>query len=138
MRKRKLVAVLAGLAVVAVAGVVVLWRPPQGDRITFENFARIEEGMSQEEVEAILGPPGDYRTGPVRSDVSPKGVDWGLFNPFLKSRARWNGDTAEITVQFHRRKGAVFACCDGVSRAEQSALDNLLWRAKRQWHRWFP
>ena len=137
MRRRTWLVALAGLAVVVAAGVV-LWRPQQGDRITFENFARIEEGMSQEEVEAIIGPPGDYRTGPARSDVSPKGVDWGLFNPFLKSRAQWNGDTAEITVQFHRRKGAVFACCDGVSRAEQSALDNLLWRAKRQWHRWFP
>jgi hypothetical protein len=23
-------------------------------------------------------------------------------------------------------------------KVEQRPLDNLLWRAKRQWHRWFP
>jgi hypothetical protein len=25
-----------------------------------------------------------------------------------------------------------------LARREQGPLDNLLWRAKRQWHRWFP
>jgi hypothetical protein len=56
MRRRTLLVALAGLAVV-----VVLW-PPE-DRITEANLGRIKEGMTQAEVEAILGPPGDYRTG---------------------------------------------------------------------------
>jgi hypothetical protein len=54
--------VLAGLAVVVAAGAVVLW-PRLPSRITRENFDRLKKGMSRAEVEAILGPPGDCRTG---------------------------------------------------------------------------
>ncbi len=54
---------LAGLVVLAAVGAFVLW--PRADRITRENFDRIREGMGREELEAILGPPGDHRTGPV-------------------------------------------------------------------------
>jgi hypothetical protein len=80
VRRRKLLVALAGLAVVVAAVVVVLW--PRPDRITQENYDRIrvgglwgedwathdnrapvKKGMTRTEVEAILGPPGDYRTG---------------------------------------------------------------------------
>jgi hypothetical protein len=61
MRRRTLLAALAGLAVVVAAGAWLLW--PRQDRITPENLDRIELGMTRAEVEAILGgPPGDYRT----------------------------------------------------------------------------
>jgi hypothetical protein len=50
-----------GLAVVVAVGVVVLW--PRADRITKENLGRIRLGMSAAEVEVVLGPPGDYRSG---------------------------------------------------------------------------
>jgi hypothetical protein len=63
MRRRTLLVALAGLPVVVAAGAVVLW-PRTPSRITLENCNRIREGMSRAEVEAILGPPGDYRTGP--------------------------------------------------------------------------
>ena len=60
MRRRKLLVALA-VGVVVAAAAVVLW--PRPDRITQENCDRIEKGMSQAEVEAILGgPPGDYTT----------------------------------------------------------------------------
>src|SRR5262245_23034627 len=61
MRRQTLLVVLAGLAVVVAAGAVVLW--PRADRITLENYDRIRDGMTRAEVEAILGPPGDQRTG---------------------------------------------------------------------------
>jgi hypothetical protein len=64
MRRRKLLVALVGLAVVVAAGAVVLWpqaAPPS--RVTRENYDCIQEGMTRAEVEAILGPPGDYRTG---------------------------------------------------------------------------
>jgi len=60
MRRRTLLVALAGLAVVVAVGVVVLW--PRADRITEANFERIRVGMSRTDVEAILGPPGDFRT----------------------------------------------------------------------------
>jgi hypothetical protein len=59
MRRRKLLVVLAGLAVVVAAGVAVLW--PRPARVTPENYLRIEAGMTLAEVAAILGaPPGDF------------------------------------------------------------------------------
>jgi SmpA/OmlA family protein len=149
MRKWKLLAVLAVLAV----GAFVLW--PRPNPITQENCDRIREGMSRAEVVAILGPPGDYRTGqtadPVplyyRSDrptpaeyakaaydrenvfVSRNGDGW--------ERLIWLGDEGDIFVWFRR---------DGVSshglvysnKVTQTPLQNFLWRAKRLWHRWFP
>ena len=48
MRRRKPLVVVAGLAVVVAAGVVVLW--PRADRVTRENFRRIETGMSRADV----------------------------------------------------------------------------------------
>jgi hypothetical protein len=82
--------VLAGLAVVGAAGVGVLWprlipiarkrpdRIPAVDRAAapaerlpnpsqalpklVDNFRRLKRGMSRADVEAILGPPGDFST----------------------------------------------------------------------------
>jgi hypothetical protein len=70
MRKHKwkLIGMLTvGLMLLAVGGFV-LW--PRADRLARENYERVRRGMSRPEVEAILGPPGDYRTGPtwVNSD----------------------------------------------------------------------
>ena len=83
MRRRKLLVVLAGLAVVA-AGVVVLW--PRPDRITRENCDRIRPGMTRAEVEAILGPPDDYRTGRGESDFGDDNA------------SRWVGDPTGFRV----------------------------------------
>src|SRR5262245_22947693 len=56
---------LAIAATAAVATAVVILRPePAGTGITEANFDRIEEGMTQEDVERIVGcPPGDYTEG---------------------------------------------------------------------------
>jgi hypothetical protein len=74
MRRRKPQWVGAGLVVALLtAGAFVAW--PRPDRITRENFDRIQLEMGQAEVEAILGPPGDYTTGPVRlpsDDPAPR------------------------------------------------------------------
>jgi hypothetical protein len=65
MRRRKLRWVLVGLAVLLLAAGASVARP-RPDRITRENCGRVHEGMSESEVEAILGSAGDYRTGPSR------------------------------------------------------------------------
>jgi hypothetical protein len=56
MRKRKLRWVVGlALAVLIAAGTFTLW--PKPDEVPWENYKRIEIGMSRTEVEAILGPP---------------------------------------------------------------------------------
>ena len=139
MRRRTLLVALAGLAVVSGAGAVVLW-PTQPNRITQENCDRIKEGMSRAEVETILGPPGDYRTGPVQSVVQ-----WELngarttWHDQCSNYSAWVGDTGWVRVEFNNRHGTVWASEFIESkRIAQHPLENLLWRAKRQWHRWFP
>jgi hypothetical protein len=62
MTRRKLIGVLApGLLVLLAAGAFVAW--PRSDRISATNFHRLRVGMSKAEVETILGPAGDHRTG---------------------------------------------------------------------------
>jgi hypothetical protein len=53
--------------------------------------------------------------------------------------ASWLGDAGLVTVEFYEEDDTVwqssFLPGDPVS---QGPLDNLLWRAKRQWRRLFP
>jgi hypothetical protein len=102
-RERKLLVVLAGLAVVAAAGmvaVVVTWPPFQPVRpplnpggVTPEDFQRIEKGMSRREVETILGgPPGNYATVGVKERL--RGSRQAI------SKDRWIGNRAAIDVWF--------------------------------------
>jgi hypothetical protein len=146
MRKRKLLLVLAGLAVLAV-GALVLWPKPEAERIKREKFERIREGMSRADVEAILGPPGDYTSAPVRplNDYTES-----AFGPPVATRpggnwydqgtyANWETDAATVLVHFSGVGRVDFAIYYRNWLADdQSALAHLLWRAKRQWHRWFP
>jgi hypothetical protein len=135
--------VVLGVGLLLGAGVFVLW--PRPDRITQENCDRIKEGMSFAEVEAILGPPGDYRTGPTDPDL-PSPFPWvvsGVPGPWP---ATWRGNRGVIYV--HRESGGdraiagqapydpdkvSFADFFEVQRIEQGRLDILLWRVKRYW-----
>jgi hypothetical protein len=160
MRRRKLLGT-AGLALVGAAAFL-LWNRPS--RITEENLARISQGMTREEVVSILGPPGDYRSGP--TEYPP--FNWTDFRPNVDSSQlglpdvhsgsfhqienagviegtpeKWRGDSGDILIHFAPSgvsatsgvTGSVFLPTEKVS---QSPLENLLWRAKRQWQKWFP
>jgi hypothetical protein len=61
---RRVLLILGALGLLAVVGVLVLvWLPRPGDRITRETFEQIRDGMTLDEVEAIIGaPPGEYTT----------------------------------------------------------------------------
>ena len=147
MRRRKVLVVLAGLAVAlaglavgVTAGAFMLW--PRPSRVTRENFERIKKGMSRAEVEAILGPPGDSTTGPLYS-ASPlySAIHGSIVDPAVERanhRDTWATDEACAVVGFGADGEAMELRFTSCTRATQDPLDNLLWRAKRQWHRWFP
>jgi hypothetical protein len=136
MRRRKLLVALAALAVVVAAGVVVLWP----SRLTRENYDRIQNGMSRTEVEAVLGPEGDYRTMPTKFVYLTQwytGLGNFVVDDDYTPDGLWESDAGNICVIY--RQGRVTAKAFVMtSRLDQSYLDNLLWRAQRQWHRWFP
>jgi hypothetical protein len=142
MRRRKLLVALAGLAVVGAAGIVVLW-PRSVSRITQENCDRVQVGMSRADVEAILGPPGDYTTGPVafggRVYSSWKLDGTRQFqNEINGPRYDYLTDSAWLAVTFDDAGQVNARGIESWTKVNQGPFDNLLWRAKRQWHRWFP
>lgn len=134
MRRGRLRWVVDGLLLLVAllaAGVIVAW--PQPGRVTEDNFDRIQEGMSRAEVEALLGPPGDYKTGPV--------TDPGVLKPcFFGPTLDWETDTAWVAIAFDRDEagGVIEKRYVSLTRLKQSPLDSLLWRARRQWEQWFP
>jgi hypothetical protein len=131
MKRKRLLLVLAALAALAVAGTAVLW--PRRPRVTREKFDRIREGMTRADVEAILGPPGDYRNGPTRYEKvgPPEGLR-------LFRREFWWYDDGTFDVGFDGTGRIRWSVLFPARRVNAGALDNLRWRAKRQWRRWPP
>jgi hypothetical protein len=122
---------------VAAAGLLV-WPSPE-KYVTRANFHRISVSgiRSRAELLSILGPPGDYTTGPIFTDpiqetaLVPSDCIFGGL-----SQDYWGTDDAEVTVW--STDGVTMLIYCPATRAPQGRLDNLLWRLKRQWHRWFP
>jgi hypothetical protein len=139
---------LAGLVVLLAAGAFVACPP---ERVTRANFYRIAPGMSRAEVEAILGPPGDYRTGlgetasPIDGDGLPDeewedtGSEWHdlpMFRGVAKA-GTWVGDSVQIHIDIDGDERVLRSTALG-RRRTQGAFDGLLWRVHRQWRKWFP
>jgi hypothetical protein len=152
-RQTLLVSLAVGMLAVVAVGAIVLGRRP--DRVTRENYERLHKGMTWTEVEAILGPPGDYMTGPNYREAEridtrgsfgdgqweslemPAGISKLLDHIAVvpSFRVTWSGDSADVYVWFDRN-GAEATALWPHERRPQSFLDNLLWRAKRVWRRW--
>ncbi len=135
MQRRTLKWLLAGVAAACVAlaaALAALWAQPPS-RITRENFDRIHVGMTRAEVEAILGPSGEYNSGPtlyVCDAVYP-----GEFapSPDVCLPVSWQCDTGAIEVWIDSERVYCASFSYGL-RIRQSPFENLLWRVKR----WFP
>jgi hypothetical protein len=54
------------------------------------------------------------------------------------TRLFWQADTCDFTVILDSSGAVTMSGACPQKRLEQSPLDNLIWRAKRQWRRWFP
>jgi SmpA / OmlA family len=86
---RRLLLILALAVLVAASGSFLL---PRGDaRITQANCDKIREGMTKQEVEAILGPPGNYTGWPHAVPESSRE---------LVASGLWVGEDGIILVSF--------------------------------------
>jgi hypothetical protein len=126
----------AGLAVALVlVGLVLPLVVPWHCPVNRVNSERIKEGMTQAEVETILGgPPGDYRTLPRKALFFMDVTSW----PPGLSVEMWVGDTGDVLVGF---------TAEGlVARVEfnEDNIGNLTsvavarWRLEQLKERWFP
>jgi hypothetical protein len=130
--KRKLLAL--GVLALLGAAAFVLW--PRPNRVTRENYDRIRKGMSRAEVEAILGPPGDYST--VDSEglgVSDVGFDHSGSQDVTVA---WVSDGADVWVFLNPMGKVVGKQYIPLRAVDRGPLGNLLWRAKRLWRKWIP
>jgi hypothetical protein len=105
---RKVPLVLVGLVAVLGAAGLVLWLTVPRSRITKESFDAIEVGMTEQEVEAILGRlPGDYSGG--RGPPQRMSLHFSYYHhassPYRLSNGkrtylRWVAEQAEVGVFF--------------------------------------
>jgi hypothetical protein len=115
-----------------------------------EHFDRIRDGMTRDEVCAVVGPPGDYSSGPLMDaasliacnggprdaeDYRPPSTDTATGE--IVERVEWRTDNAIASVFFRPTGEVRDKYLSAVWRIGQSPVENLLWRAKRQWRRWF-
>jgi hypothetical protein len=125
---------LLALVVTAFAGLVVftarpILLPPTNSRITKANCDRIMPGMSRADVEAIFGPPGDFRTLPVSTehpgeddDIAPHG-----------KVALWRGNDGCAVVAFDAEKDVAIGAWFAMTRTRREGVWELIrWR----WNRW--
>ena len=68
------------------------------DRVTRANYSRIKNGMTLCEVEAILGPPGDYTAWPHPSRIN----EVESLKPIGGTGEEWRGEQGLIQVGFDR------------------------------------
>jgi hypothetical protein len=120
---------------VAVGGLLLTASALPHPKATRAAYDRIEVGMSQAEVEAILGgPPGDFRTGPVLwpegenpgcvTGTDPEGAPGGTLG--------WSGDDGIIRVGFDRNGVSGKSLWEG-SRVAVGPFALLRWRFNRWW-----
>jgi hypothetical protein len=130
---------LLGALAAAVSAAVGLWLRSPGNRITPENFDRLRAGMTRADVEALLGPPGAYVTGP--GVIDGTGYRHEYFvppQPRMGTPAVWDCDDARIVVDFDDAGRATMKTFLSTKRIDQPPLDNLLCRLRLLWERWFP
>jgi hypothetical protein len=96
MRSRGRVLWLAGSGLFLVIVALGFLFLPRAPRFTRDNFDRIRVGMSSAEVEALLGPPGNYLTGPVADSPMVQGDPALVALPGVS----WRGDDGIISLEF--------------------------------------
>lgn len=138
MIKKRLVLVAAlALAALVVTGILI--SPEPESRLKVAEYYRVGPRMTLEQVEAILGKPGDYRTGlrslePVNVQV-PSAV-------FQNDRApprveAWHGDYVSFVVYFDSTGRSFRKAIVPAARSRPSTLEYLISRARRTWNGFF-
>ncbi len=128
MSKRKCLATV--LVTVASGGVAaaVLWPWP---RVSRGKYDRIKLGMSQTQVDVLLGAPGDYTTGRTCVSASAEQVWAGASDAWLgAATSAWAGDEGTIWVAFDASGRVAAKRFQPGERWEPSRFEKFLHRLK--------
>jgi hypothetical protein len=135
MLKWKLLGALTVLTVGSVVSAVVLCEGTP--RATEENFDRIRDGMTRAEVEAILGPPGDYHTEPVPFP-GPCGFRLISIVKEMENKSCWKTDACYGSVTYGDAGRVENADYMASRWANESRFHSFRRLVERQWRKWFP
>jgi hypothetical protein len=86
-RRKLLLFIIVAAVMVPLVAIGIYWTIPPKPAITLENFRRLHGGMTQEQVEAILGSKG--------KTTETRYADKGTF-----STVRWQGNEGAIWITF--------------------------------------
>ena len=119
MKRKRLLLILGCLAAVLLAGYATLLVTGPRHRISEGNFAAIEKGMTEKEVEAILGASaGDYSSGKVIVlIVGALQEDEGT--------KEWVGDDCCVAVRFQDGRVVETTCWPVAPMFEESFVTKL-------------
>jgi hypothetical protein len=117
-----------GLLVVALVAMCLYPFTPANRVINVLGAQRLREGMSEGEVNDLVGvPPGDYTSGPGRFRNPPLLYVGGPAGPTAAAKtAVWNDDRAQIVAEYDANGKLVRAF--GCSRSRDSLIDFFLAR----------
>jgi hypothetical protein len=94
--------------------------PFANPRISQAVCEKIREGMTESDVEELIGAPaGDYTTGPVTRAPC---LGTGYVVVECETRKEWISDQGAIVVRFDQNKKVVLAQFSGVTRINESLL----------------
>jgi hypothetical protein len=107
--------------------------------VSLANYNAVHVGMSESKVTAILGPPGDYRTGRTMGSDAEVDVQWPRGG--LTSRIEeWDSNWAMVLVGFDesgRVTGKSYFPWKPDLRSGRNRLEELKNFVVRLWHRLF-
>src|SRR5262245_59132749 len=128
MSKRRLAWIAGTLVLLLAAGYGVLWLTAPRHDINHKSFEAIKMGMTEQQVEAILGvPAGDYTTGPVIGwpEISSNG--WAICWERQPHKS-WISNEAAIHVYFDEQ-GLV----KRTTHRKPWLSEESLWARLRRW-----
>jgi hypothetical protein len=132
---RKSVIACVAVALVFAGGLVALLKPIHCP-VNRAALGRIEEGMTQAEVYAVLGgPPGDYRTRPPAPPLLMSNFRSG---PLCLTEV-WKGDEGTLTVGYDFADVKVmFANFEDAEPYRPGLVELARWRLERLREAWLP
>jgi hypothetical protein len=119
---------------------LVFWPRPDVSRATAANWGRIHDGMTINEVEEILGPPGDFRTNKTEKDENDFTESiCEMLSSLERDSARsyefWRTGTGNGYVAFFKDQAVHWSY---LQAKDDTAWKRFVRKVTRQWRRWFP
>jgi hypothetical protein len=122
---------LAGLAVVVGVSIVLFSFRPESSRITEARHDLIKAGMTEAEIETILGPVGDGTTRLVKFGPTDHMDFLTEHDPGSTYLTVWADNDGRIEVDFDRDGKAVLKQFWHPEPVNPDLIETVRWRAKR-------